>query len=181
MLRMKKLKKTKKMRGGLLGPESSKQLAQATNSYGQWWDKTKAGAMRAEKETNIAIGDFKHHHGKTRQSFAGSPPKQATHSDLAIRAMENLSIENQGSHAPLVARQHQEAIVGDQSTANTNPFLEPVHRGNAPRTGRHAPRSFTLTGGKRKTKKRRRKRKKKKTKRKKRRKKRKTKRRKRRR
>ena len=74
MLRLKKLKKNKKMRGGLLGPKSSQQLADATDSYGQWWDKTKAGVNRAELETNIAIGDFKHHHKETRKSFAGSPP-----------------------------------------------------------------------------------------------------------
>ena len=72
MLRMKKLKKTKKMRGGLLGPESSKQLAEATNSYGQWWAAGQAGARRAEHETNIAIRDFEHHHGKTLA--AGLPP-----------------------------------------------------------------------------------------------------------
>ena len=74
MLRMKKLKKTKKMRGGLLGPESSKQLAEATDSYGQWGAKMADGWNRAEEETNIAIGDFTHHHNLARHSSGGLPP-----------------------------------------------------------------------------------------------------------
>ena len=136
--------------GGLLGETWQGYVNKAGEDANKGAARFQRGMSEAEKIRKENVDQFT----AARKSGlnAGAPPKQATHSDLAIRAMENLSIANQGSHAPLVARQHQEARVGDQSTANTNPLLEPVHSGHAPRTGRHAPRQIVYTGGKRKTK-----------------------------
>lgn len=180
MLRMKSRKRTKKMRGGgIFGPVFSSHIDTAGNQASQGWGKFLGGVEVGKKVSRQAQFDAKQGYNtniKPSGTIGGLPPKQTTHAPLAIKAMRNLSIANQGHLAPQVAAQYRDAGEGSQRTTSENPLTSsPVHTGHAIPSGNRDVRQKLQFGGKRKTKKRRRKRKKKKTKRKKRRRKRKTK------
>ena len=184
MLRMKSRKRTKKMRGGgIFGPEFGGHVKTAGEDAQKGWFHFTTGLAKGNQVRQQAQQDYTDAYKQQRsQSMGGLPPNQTTHAPLAIRAMQNLSIANQGHLAPQVAAQYRDAGEGSQRTTSENPLTSsPVHTGHVRPSGNRDVRQKLQFGGKRKTKKRRRKRKKKKTKRKKRRRKRKTKKRKRRR
>ena len=174
--RKRKMSKKKSQKGGLwpFGPVFGSHVSTAGEDAKKGWFHFTTGLKKTEEVGRQAKQDYTAAYQQQRHSMGGLPPKD-THSDLAIRAMENLSIKNQGHLAPQVAAQYRDAGEGSQRTTSENPLTSsPVHTGHVRHSGNLTPRQIHF-GGKRKTKKRRRKRKKKKTKRKKRRRKRKTK------
>ena len=169
--RKRKMSKKKSQKGGLwpFGPVFGSHVSTAGEDAKKGWFHFTTGLKKGKEVGEQAKRDYTDAYQQRRsQSMGGMEPEPTTNVNPILRERE------QGRLATDVARQHQEVRVGDQSTANRNPRLEPVHTGHVRHSGNLTPRQIHF-GGKRKTKKRRRKRKKKKTKRKKRRRKRKTK------
>jgi len=158
--------------GGIFGPEFGGHVKTAGEDAQKGWFHFTTGLAKGNQVRQQAQQDYTDAYKQQRsQSMGGMEPEQDTHSDLAIRAMQNLRLSQQGRLVDKVAKQHY----NPRREYTRNPLLEPVKApGQATSVGNLTPHQIQF-GGKRKTKKRRRKRKKKKTKRKKRRRKRKTK------